>query len=179
MSRISTNIPALRANFALNRNVFRLNTSLNRLATGLRINRGADDPAGLISSQNLLSHLRGLEAASSNIDRAHAVLGVAESGMSEVGSLLRDLNGLVVSAANTAGMSKGERQALQMQANSILQAIDRLGGSTSFAGSKQLDGSRAFVLSDVSSQVSSVSVHGSNLAGGESVQVSVTVTQAG
>jgi flagellin len=178
VSRISTNIPALTASFQLNRNVFRLNTSLNRLATGLKINRGADNPAGLIASENLRSHLRGLEAASSNIDRAHAVLSVAETGMSQVGSLLRDLDGLVVAAANTAGMSKGERQALQLQADSILQTIDRLGVSTGFAGSKQLDGSRAFVMSDVSSQVADVTVTGASLAGGESVLVDVAVTQA-
>ena len=123
MSRISTNVPALTANFALNRNVFRLNTSLNRLATGLRINRGADDPAGLIASQNLLSHLRGLEAASSNIDRAHAVLGVAETGLSQVCSLLRDLNGPVVSAAHPARLAKGERQAPQAQDHPIITTL--------------------------------------------------------
>ncbi len=178
MSRISTNIPALTASFQLNRNVFQLNTSLNRLATGLKINRGADNPAGLIASENLRSQLRGLEAASANIDRAGAVLSVAESGMGQVGSLLRDLDGLVVAAANTAGMSKGERQALQLQANSILQTIDRLGGNTAFAGNKQLDGGMAFVLSEVSSQVADVRVTGASLAGGESVQVDVAVTQA-
>ncbi|MCH9057966.1 MAG: flagellin, partial [Planctomycetes bacterium] len=163
---------------SLNRSTFQINRTLNRLATGLAIRRAADNPAGLIASENLRSQLSALEAASRNIDRAHGVLAVAETGLSEVGNLLRKLDGLVVAAANTGGMSKSERQALQLEADSILQAINRTGASTIFAGQRQLDGSRSFVVSDVSSQISAVTVTSSNLAGGESLRVDIAVTQA-
>ena len=163
---------------SLNRSTFQINRTLNRLATGLAIRRAADNPAGLIVSENLRSQLSALEAASRNIDRAHGVLAVAETGLSEVGNLLRNLDGLVVAAANTGGMSKSERQALQLEVDSILQAINRTGASTIFAGQRQLDGSRSFVVSDVSSQISAVTVTSSNLAGGESLRVDIAVTQA-
>lgn len=163
---------------SLNRSTFQINRTLNRLATGLAITRAADGPADLIASENLRSHLSALEVASRNIGRVHGVLAVAETGLGEVGNLLRNLDGLVVAAANTGGMSKTERQALQLEADSILQAINRTGASTIFAGRRQLDGSRSFVVSDVSSQVSVVTVTSSNLAGGESLRVDIAVTQA-
>lgn len=169
--------PPLGGLFALYRANSALNTSLERLATGYRINRGSDGPAALIASENLRSHLSALEAASRNIDRADSVLNVAESGLGEVGSLLGDLDALAVSAANTGAMSDAERQALQIQADSIIRAIDRTGISVSFGSQRVLDGSRSFVLSDVSSQVVSAQVDQSNLAGGESLPVAVEVTQ--
>jgi len=168
--------PALGGLFSLQRAQANVNTSLTRLATGLRINRAADGPAALIASENLRSQLAGLEAASRNIDRASSVLSVAETGLSEVGSLLGDLDALAVSAANTGAMSDAERRALQIEADSILRAIDRTGVGARFGGQGTLDGSRSFVLSDVLSQVVSAGVEQANLAGGESRPVAIEVT---
>jgi flagellin len=172
------NSPLLGGLFQLGRVGAALNTSLTRLSTGLAINRGSDNPAGLIASEMLLSNLRGLEAATRNVERADMVLSTADGALGEVGGLLRDLDGLVVQAANTGAMSDGERRALQVQADSILQAVGRIAGTSSFGGQRLLGGQRSFVASDVSARVESIRVHGSDLAGGQSAGVDVAVTRA-
>jgi flagellin len=80
MSRINTNIPSLVAQRVLNKNNVGLNTSLNRLSTGLKINTGKDDPAGLIASENLRSTKVAIGAAIQNISRANNVIATAEGG---------------------------------------------------------------------------------------------------
>src|ERR1700720_1955061 len=99
MGRINTNVNSLIAQRALTQNNSQLNTSLKRLSTGLRINTGADDPAGLIASQNLLQEQTGITTAINNAGRAGNVIGTAEGGLSEVSSLLTQLQGLVGQAA--------------------------------------------------------------------------------
>ncbi len=137
---INTNVSSLIAQRVLRGNNHNLNLSLERLSTGLRINRGKDDPAGLIASENLRSEIRAITAAIANGERADQVLNVAEGGMQEISNLLTDLQGLVTQAANEAGSGLAEKQAAQLQVDSILQTIDRIAGSTSFQGIKLLDG---------------------------------------
>lgn len=178
MARINVNIPALigARNLSLvNRS---LNTSLERLATGLAINRGADNPAGLIASESLRAQLSSLDAASRNVDRASQVLSVADAGMAEASNLLVDLRGLAVQAANTGALSPAERDAVQLQADSILQSIDRIAGSTSFAGLPLLDGSQSFRVEGASADFASVDVFGGSITPGDSATVNVQVTQA-
>ena len=79
MARINTNIPSMIAQANLARSSDDLATRLQRLSTGLRINRGADDPAGLIVSERLRSELRGLEQAIDNSERAASVIGTTEA----------------------------------------------------------------------------------------------------
>ena len=83
----------------LGQNKGALNTSLERLSTGLRINRGKDDPAGLIASENLRSEIKALNAAVANSERADQVTNIAESGLQEVSSLLEELQGLIIPTA--------------------------------------------------------------------------------
>jgi len=178
MIGVNVNIPALsgvRNLSIINRS---LNRSLERLSTGLAINRGSDNPAGLIASESLRSQLRSLDAASRNIDRASQVISVADQGMAEVTNLLVDLRGLSVQAANTGGLSSTERDAIQLQADSILQSIDRISGSTSFADMSLLDGSQSFRISGVSGDFADVDVFGGSIAPGETANVDVQVTQA-
>ncbi|MBY0311541.1 MAG: flagellin, partial [Phycisphaerales bacterium] len=105
MSRINTNVQSLIAQRVLGQNNNSLNTSLERLSTGLRINRGKDDPAGLIASEKLRSEKNSINAAIGNAERADQVVNIAEGGLSEVSSLLTELQGLVTNTANTAGLS--------------------------------------------------------------------------
>ena len=86
-----------------------LNKSLQRLSTGLRISRGADDPAGLIASENLRSEKAAINAAVTNAQRAEQVVNVAEGGLQEVSNLLIELQSLVSSSANEAGISSDEK----------------------------------------------------------------------
>ena len=105
MSRINTNVQSMVAERVLGGNKMSLNKSLERLSTGLRINRGSDDPAGLIASNNLANELKGLNSAIGNSERADQVVGIAEGGLQEVSGMLEDLQGLITSSASSAGLS--------------------------------------------------------------------------
>ncbi len=179
MSRINTNVPSLIGNRVLNSNKDSLNQALERLSTGLRINRGKDDPAGLIASQNLRAEKASLAAAISNAERADQVVNIAEGGLEEVASLLNEVQGLITQTANTAGLSKEERTANQLQIDSILQTIDRIAAATSFQGLKLLNGNFDYNTTGVSaSVVGSFRVNGAKLGAGESRQVDVLVTKS-
>src|SRR5437879_816093 len=143
MSRINTNVASLIAQRALAKNNSVLNTSLQRLSTGLKINTGADDPAGLIASENLKAEQAGINTALGNAQRAGNIIGTAEGGLSEVSSLLNQLQGLVGQAASSGGLSSEEISANQLQVDSILSTNNRIAGSTSFQGQKSLNGNLA------------------------------------
>lgn len=140
--------------------------SMERMATGSRINRGADDPAGLISSESLKAALAQLDAESSGMERTDAVANVADGAMSEISGLLSDANAAAVAMANTGGMSQSERDAYQMEIDSSMQAVDRIASTTTFNGQKVLDGSMTLTAGG-----SSVTIGSS--ATGDSGQVSV------
>ena len=159
MSRINTNVSSLIAQRTLGNQNLGLNKSLQRLSTGLRINRGADDPAGLIASENLRSEKAAINSAITNAERAEQVVNVAEGGLQEVSNLLVELQSLVSSTANEAGVSDEEKAANQLQIDSILQTIDRIANSTSFQGEKLLNGNFDY---DTSFQTSACA-HGSDL----------------
>ena len=120
MSRINTNVPSLIAVRVLNTNNHGLQTSLQRLSTGYRINSGKDDPAGLIASESLRAEQQATTTAISNAQRADNIIGTAEGALSEVSNLLVSLQGLVGDAANKAGLSQDEKDADQLQVDSIL-----------------------------------------------------------
>ena len=176
MSRINTNVNSLIAQRVLGQQNNQLNTSLERLSTGLAINRGADDPAGLIASEALRSEKAAISAAVSNSQRADQVVNIAEGGLQEVNSLLLELQSLVGGSANDAGLSTEEKQANQLQVDSILQTIDRIASSTSFQGAKLLNGTFDFTISGQSTNVADFTINAAKLAHGETRTVSVVVT---
>ena len=179
MSRIKTNIAASRAITYLQQNQDDLNIRLHRLATGLRINRGADDPAGLISSEILRSEMRTIQQAILNSTRASNVISTAEGAMNEVSALLLELQNLIVATANEAGLMDEEVRANQLAIDSIINSIDRIGGTTTFGGEKLLDGGKAYLLSGVPpSQLASVSIFSAYVPQGGSRNVNVEVTQS-
>jgi flagellin len=177
MSRINTNVQSLIAQRVLSQNHDSLSVSLERLSTGLKINSGKDDPAGLIASQNLDSELKSINAAVDNANRADQVVNIAEGGLQEVSGLLTDLQGLVTSSANTAGLSDSEKSANQLQIDSILQTIDRVSSATSFQGTKLLNGNFDYKVSNVAQGVTDYHVNGAKFVGG-SLNVNVLVTQS-
>lgn len=179
MSRINSNVAALRAIRLLGRNQDDLGVRLERLATGLRINRGADDPAGLIASERLRSEIRGIQQAIDNSARASNVIVTAEGALQEANALLLDIQSLVVQAANDAGMSPDEIQANQLQIDSILDSIDRIANTTSFAGRKLLDGSMAYSLSTLpASDIGQVSVFAARVPEGGNRDVTIEVIES-
>ncbi len=150
MSRINTNIAAYQAIRHLSQNSADLGLRLERLSTGLRINRGRDDPAGLISSERLRSEIRTIQQAIENSERAGNVLLTAEGALNEVSALLLDLQSLIVSSANDAALTAEEVKANQLQIDSILTSIDRIANTTTFAGKKLIDGTQSYLLSGAS-----------------------------
>ncbi len=108
MSRINTNVSSLSAQARLQRTNKDLQQSLTRLSTGLRINSGADDPAGLIASEALRSDITSLNKALTNTQRASQIIATADSALGQVSSLLNDIRGLVVEAANNGALSDDE-----------------------------------------------------------------------
>ncbi len=177
MSRINTNVSSLLAQRVLGQNNFQLATSLQRLATGVRINRGKDDPAGLIASENLRSELTATNAAINNAERADQVVNIAEGGLQEISGLLTELQGLITTTANTAGLSKAEKEANQLQIDSILQTIDRVSSSTNFQGTKLLNGTFDYATTSIDSGVDTVNVNGAKFSG-STLDVDVIVTQS-
>lgn len=118
-----------------------MNASFEKLATGSRINRGSDDPAGLISSEELAAALAMLEAESRGAERADAIASVADGALSEVSEVLSDAAAAEVAMASTGGMSQAERDAYQMEIDSARQSVERIAATTTFNGQKVLDGS--------------------------------------
>ncbi|MFO0082587.1 MAG: flagellin, partial [Phycisphaerales bacterium] len=159
MSRINTNPASLIAQRNLSGNNSQLNTTLERLSTGLRINRGKDDPAGLIASENLRAEKGALASAIGNAERTDQLVNIAEGGLQEVSNLLTDLRSLVTATANNAGLSAEEKNANQLQIDSILQPIDRIADSTNFQGVKLLNGNFDFQTTGVASGVSDFRVN--------------------
>jgi len=181
MSRINTNVPSLLAQRVLGMQNKSLVTSLERLSTGLRINRGADDPAGLIASENLRAEKTAISAAISNAERAEQVSNVAEGGLQEISKMLLDLQSLVGSTANDAGVSAEEKEANQLQIDSILQTIDRVANSTSFNGMKLLNGNFDYTTSSVETDlIDDVSIQSARISdtAGSYISVTIDVTQS-
>jgi flagellin len=177
MSRINTNVQSMIAQRVLGQNNNMLNQSLERLSTGLRINRGKDDPAGLIASENLRAEITATNSAIGNATRADQVVNTAEGGLQEISSLLTELQGLVNASSSSGGLSQEEKDANQLQIDSILQTIDRISGATSFQGMKLLNGNFDYQVSSVDSSISDYSVNSAKF-NGTSQDVDVLVTQS-
>lgn len=177
MSRINTNVGSLLAQRVLGQNNTNLSKSLERLSTGLRINRGKDDPAGLIASENLRSEIKSLNSAIGNAERADQVVNIAEGGLQEISGLLTELQGLVTSTANRAGLSAEEKEANQLQIDSILQTIDRIASSTSFQGTKLLNGGFDYQVSSIADGITNFRINSAKFEG-DNLDVNVLVTQS-
>jgi flagellin len=179
MSKINTNVSSLIAQRVLKKNNDSLNTSLQRLSTGLKINSGADDPAGLIASENLRSEKAGITQAIDNAGRASNIIGTAEGGLGEVSSLLTQLQSLVGATANAGGLSAEEVQANQLQVDSILNTVNRIAGATQFEGKKLLNGNYAYQTSNAAvSAFGNVQVNAARLPDSTAVDVVVNVTNS-
>jgi len=179
MARINTNVGAIVANTNLAKSQRSLSTSLQRLSSGLRINSGADDPAGLIASEKLRSEIQGISTAIDNSTRASNVITTADAALGEVSNLLVSIKGLVVQAANTGALSPAEVEANQLQVDSAVATITRISNSTSFAGLKLLDGSLGYITSGVAtSALHDVQIDNAAFGTASTIPVVVNVIQS-
>jgi flagellin len=140
--RIFNNIPSLNAQRILGINNDRLATSVERIASGIRINRGADDAAGLAISEALRSDIRALRQAVRNANDGISLINVTEGALNEQSGILIRLRELSSQAA-TGTVGSTERQTIQLEFNALRSEIDRIAATTEFNGQKLVDGSLA------------------------------------
>lgn len=178
MSRINSNVNSLIAQRILGQQNQNLTKSLERLSTGVAINRGGDDPAGLILSNRLGTEKSRLTAAISNSQRADQIVNIAEGGLQEISSLLLEAQSLISQNGNDAGLSPDEKEANQFQVDQIIQTIDRIAAVTTFNGLKLLNGGFDFVISGQNANVSDIEINGAKIEDGTNVDVNVIVTQS-
>jgi flagellin len=180
MTRINTNVSSLIAQTNLSRVNSDLQIRLTRLSTGLRINSGKDDPAGLIASENLRRDIISIGKAISNTERANQVIATADSALNQVSNLLNDIRGLVIEAANSGALSDEQIAANQLQVDSSLEAINRIAQTTTFQGRKLLNGSLDFTTSAGAnfSNITDLQIDQANFGTATSVGVAVEVATA-
>jgi flagellin len=130
---VNTNTQSLFAQRALGRNTLDMQRSIEKLSTGFRINRAADDAAGLSISEKLTGQVRGLEKASQNIGDGISLVQTAEGGLSVVQDNLQRIRELFVQAANGTNGDK-ERDAIQREINERVTTIDDVAKATKFNG---------------------------------------------
>jgi len=140
--RISTNVASLNAQRNLYNNTMKLNKSLERLSSGLRINRAGDDAAGLAISENLKSDIRALEQSARNAGDGISMIQVAEGALSEVSDILIRMRELTQQAANET-MGATQRGYLDDEFQALMSEIDRVSTYTEFNGTNLLDGTDA------------------------------------
>ncbi len=138
--RIFNNIPSLNAQRILGINNDRLATSVERISSGIRINRGADDAAGLAISEALRSDIRALRQAVRNANDGISLINVTEGALNEQASILIRLRELSSQAA-TGTVGSTERQTVQLEFDALRLEIDRIANTTAFNGQKLVDGS--------------------------------------
>ena len=137
--RINHNISALKANTQLKRTNSALEQSIERLSSGFRINRAADDAAGMAISEKMKTQIRGLEQASRNASDGISVIQTAEGALSEVEAMLQRMRELSVQAANGTNTEQ-DREAIQAEIDQLNEEIDRISETTEFNTKKLLNG---------------------------------------
>jgi flagellin len=176
MARINTNVASLTAQRGLANSQKTLNDTLQRLSSGLRINRGADDPAGLIASEGLRSEIAGISQAIDNSSRASNVISTTEGALNEVASLLLNIKSLVVQAANSGALSPDEVSANQLQVDSAVESITRISNTTTFAGLHLLNGQLDYITSGVNTtDIGALHINQANFGTNAMIPVNIDV----
>ncbi|GIX06610.1 MAG: flagellin [Candidatus Poribacteria bacterium] len=133
MFRVNTNIAAINAQRQLFHVSNDLQTRMQRLSTGLRIVRAKDDPAGLSAAEGMRAQLAGQKTSNDNISRAITMLQTAEGGLEQIGSMLVRLKELAIQASDGT-LNDDNRSAIQSEAFSLLNEIQRIASTTVFNG---------------------------------------------
>jgi flagellin len=115
--------------------------ALARLASGQRINKAADDPAGLVIAEQLDTYANGLEQAGRNTEIGIAMAQTADGGLEQTMSIIQQQRELALQAANTGTMDENQLSALNAQFHALGKSLDMVAANTSFAGRPLLDGS--------------------------------------
>ena len=162
--RIMNNVEALNAHRTLQNTNMQVSRSIERLSSGLRINRAADDAAGLAVSEIMRSQIRGMNVASRNAQDGVSLVQVADGALGNVTDMLQRMRDLAVQASNGT-LTDAQRANLDAEVQQVVAEINRVGTDTEFNGIKVLAGSVATAASAVTLQV------GAN--GGQSISFTI------
>jgi len=173
--RINTNVPALNTSRILNRSTNDLNKSLERLSSGLRINRAADDAAGLAIAEGFRSQVRGSQVAQRNTQDGISLVQTAEGALSETTNILQRIRELAVQSANGT-QSTDNRLALNAEVQQLLAQIEDIALDTDFNGVRVLSSNQTITLQTGAdpSQTLAVAIEGArtNDLGVDNLQIS-------
>ena len=181
--RINTNLSALNAYRNLSMTDSRLNKSLERLSSGLRINRAADDAAGLAISEKMRGQIRGLNQATRNAQDGISLMQTAEGALNENHSILQRMRELAVQAASDT-LTSSDRIEIQKEIEQLRSEMNRIASSTEFNTKKLLDGSSAALTStsDLNTKIymrdglRTIDQFGQKAVGGGNYQLEISAT---
>jgi flagellin len=139
-SIINTNLPSLNTQRNLGTSQSALNTSIQRLSSGLRVNSAKDDAAGLAIAERMNAQVRGLNVAARNANDGVSLAQTAEGALGKIGDMIQRMRELAVQSSNATNNAT-DRTALQNEVSQLKQEIDRVATSANFNGTKLLDGS--------------------------------------
>lgn len=171
---LANNVASLTAQGNLNRSTVALTRSLERLSSGFKINRGADGPAALVTSEKQRVQIASLEKAIENTSKAASVVQTAEGALNEINALLVKVRSLALDSAN-AGVNDSDAQAAnQAEITNALDTINRIANNTQFANKKLLDGSAGLSGTTTDSNVTFLKATTDTSAGTYDIVVTTT-----
>lgn len=174
--RINQNVTSLSTYANLNSTSTRMEKSIQKLSSGLRINSAADDAAGLAISEKMRSQISGLNRARLNAQDGVSMIQTAEGGLNETESIIQRMRELAIQGSNDT-LTSNDRLEIQKEINQLRDAIDDISNTTEYNTKKLLNGSQTAQFSSSSSYISGM-VTGNGINGGD-YKVSMTVLQAG
>src|SRR4051794_1137293 len=155
--RIQNNVEAFNAHRNLSGTESKLATSMERLSSGYRINRAADDAAGLAISERLRGQIGGLDQAQRNVQDAVSMVQTAEGSLTEVHAMLQRVRDLAVQYKN-GSLSTADRTAIQSEVNQLASEIERIGASAQFNGINLLNSTQTITFQVGSKDGDSIAV---------------------
>jgi len=164
--RINNNIAAINAHRNLVLTEMNLSKSMEKLSSGYRINRAADNPAGLVISEQFRAQIAGLNRAIENSEGSINMIQTAEGALTELNNLLISMRELAIHAANEGFNDANQLAADQAEIDNAIKTIDRIAANTQFGTKKLLDGTKANIATITSSNSSLLAIKESNLATG-------------
>ncbi|MEC1178884.1 flagellin Hag [Metasolibacillus meyeri] len=178
--RIQHNISALNAHRNLGFNNSQAAKNLEKLSSGYKINRAGDDAAGLAISEKMRGQIRGLDMATKNAQDSISLIQTAEGALNETHSILQRMRELAVQASNDTNVTS-DREALQLEINSLAEEISRIANDTEFNTQKLLNGSfngGTAITSPASATASSGKVFHIGANSGQSINLSIMTMTA-
>ena len=170
--RININTSAANASRSLGVTTSNLSKNVEKLSTGLRINRAGDDASGLVISNRLRAQVSGLRQAIRNAQDGVSVLQTAEGALVEVNTMLQRMRDLAVQSASTATYDTAARTAAQAEITALRTEIDRVATTTKFGSTALLDGSVSTAAAALTFQV------GSGISTGEAIAVTLSAVNS-